>query len=84
MTPAPNDWHGVAVAKLTKVMGDEAGAALARAVLDEIGLAALGSSADLRRFADALSARGGFEGAVGGLLALHATMYDDGAARRGA
>lgn len=77
MKPVADDWHGVAIGKLTKVMGSAAGQALAESVLNEIGIAKLTSAKDLHRFAGALSHRGGFAAAVGALLGLHATMYDD-------
>ena len=77
MKPSPTDWHGVAFAKLTKVMGDAAGEGLALSVLEEIAIERVSSAKDLRNFAVALSKRGGFATAVGALLTLHATMYDE-------
>jgi len=68
-------WQAVALSKLTRVLGERAGReALARA-LAETGLAEIFSSEDLRRVALALAAQGGFAGAVGGLLGVHAAMY---------
>ena len=77
MTPGATDWHGTAIDKLAKVMGS-AGEGLARSVLQEIGMAKVSSASDLREFAAALSKRGGFATAVGALLDLHATMYEEG------
>ncbi|MEO6572667.1 MAG: hypothetical protein ABIP89_02420 [Polyangiaceae bacterium] len=77
MTPAPTDWHLVAVSKLTNVMGASAASEIALSILKELGIEKLSSAADLRRFAAALGAQQGFAAAVGGLLALHATMYDE-------
>jgi len=74
-SPSPTAWHDVALAKLVKVMGDADGRTLAESVLNEVGLARLSSAADMRRFATALAARGGFASAVAALLELHATMY---------
>jgi hypothetical protein len=77
MTPGATDWHGTAFDKLAKVMGS-AGETLARSVLQEIGMAKVSSASDLRQFAGALLKRGGFAAAVGALLDLHATMYEEG------
>jgi hypothetical protein len=70
-----DDWHHVAQDKLTRVLGANAGPATMREVLLEIGTARLESAEDLRRFASALSRRGGFAGAIAGLLSVHAAMY---------
>ncbi len=75
--PVASDWHGVAMARLTAVMGDRAGREIADAVLAELGLTSIGSSSALRRFAAALALRGGFAAAVGAMLELHATMYEE-------
>ncbi len=77
MKPAVHNWHEVALAKLTAVMGPTTGQELARSVLTEMHLDALSSPAELRVFATALSGRGGFATAVAALLTLHAAMYDD-------
>lgn len=77
MKPIPTDWHGVALAKLTKVMGGATGEGLARSVLEEIAIERVSSASDLRNFAVALARRGGFATAVAALLTLHATMYDE-------
>jgi len=80
MKPNATDWHGVALAKLTHVMGERAGPELAVSVLRELGLEKLRSAEDLRRFASMLSSKGGFAAAVGGLLGVHAAMYEASAA----
>jgi hypothetical protein len=77
MKPLVNDWNGVALAKLTSVMGPTAGQHLAESVLEEVGLASLSSAAELRSFATALATRGGFASAVAALLTLHVAMYED-------
>jgi len=77
MKPEATDWHGVAIAKLTNVMGERTGKELGRAVLEELGLETIASASDLRRVASALAARGGFAAAVGGLLSVHAAMYEE-------
>lgn len=74
---SPTDWQGVALTKLTRILGESAGRELASSVMKDLGLQALSSAADLRRFAQALSKQGGFAHAVGALLELHATMYGD-------
>ena len=75
MRPAANDWSGIALAKLTNVLGDAAGRKVFEEVMSAIGKKELCSSADLRLFAQTLLTRGGFAGAIGGLLSLHATMH---------
>lgn len=72
------DWEGAAMSRLTRVLGERAGREMAASVKEEIAIPQLQSAGDLRTFADALQRRGGFAGAVGGLLHLHATMHDDG------
>jgi hypothetical protein len=76
MKPSVTNWHEVALAKLTSVMGPTVGQQLASSVLAELQLESLASAADLRLFAVALSARGGFASAVAALLTLHAAMYE--------
>lgn len=76
MKPDARDWHGVALAKLTNVMGEQAGHELAAAVLQDLGLQRIATASDLRLVAAALAAKGGFASAVGGLLGVHAAMYD--------
>ena len=76
MKPRATNWHDVALAKLTSVMGPITGQQLAASVLEELGLASLSSPAELRRFATALATRGGFATAVAALLTLHAAMYE--------
>ena len=75
MTPDPKNWHDVAVAKLTKVLGPVEGMNAANAALVELGLERVTSADELRALAAALERRGGFGAAVGGLLLVHATMY---------
>ena len=76
MTIAVDDWNGVALAKLVRVLGHDAGHVAMRSGLRSIDKDELHSAADLRRFAQALVEAGGFTGAVGGLLILHAAMYE--------
>lgn len=83
MRPSATNWHEVAFAKLSSVMGPITGQHLANSVLEELGIASLSSAAELRRFADTLATRGGFASAVAALLTLHAAMYE-GAERRSA
>lgn len=71
----PTDWNAVALAKLTKVLGAERGRRAMTEALQALALASLASADDLYRFARHLVAGGGFAGAVGGLLRLHAVMH---------
>ena len=77
MTPLATDWNGVALAKLTNVLGEKAGRALMAETLAKLGLAEIQTSRELRAFARALSAIDGFASAIGGMLAVHATMYGE-------
>ncbi len=81
MKPQATNWHEIAIAKLTSVMGPSAGQHLATSVLEELGLVSLSSSAELRCFATALATRGGFASAVAALLTLHAAMYESAESR---
>ncbi len=72
--PPPADWNEVAHAKLSAVVGEEKAGALMRALLHELNVDALTSADDLYRFGQRLSAKGGFAGAVGGLLSVHAVI----------
>ncbi|WP_147444804.1 hypothetical protein [Corallococcus sp. CA053C] len=76
MTTTPSkDWHGVAVAKLTSVLGPARGSAALEEALRATGLTHITSADELHRFAQALVHAGGFAGAVGGLLSVHAVMH---------
>jgi len=76
MKPLATNWHDVALAKLTSVMGPSLGPQLAWSVLAELGLTSLASPMDLRLFASALARRGGFASAVAALLTLHAAIHE--------
>jgi hypothetical protein len=76
MSPSPTDWNAVAAAKLTRVLGERAGRAALDDALSALGIPALRSADDMRRCAEHLQERGGFAGAVGGLLSVHAAMYE--------
>lgn len=71
------DWNGIALNKLTRVLGERAGRQTMSEALSAIGVDELRSAEDLRRFANELSGRGGFAAALGGLLGVHAAMYGD-------
>jgi hypothetical protein len=71
----PTDWNAVALGKLTKVLGAERGNRAMTEALRALTLDSLTSADDLYRFARHLAAGGGFVGAVGGLLSLHAVMH---------
>ncbi|EYF05757.1 hypothetical protein [Chondromyces apiculatus] len=74
MSPEPYDWHGIALGKLTNVLGAEAAHRAMEETLQGAGLTSLASADDLHRFAQVLLTRGGFAGAVGGLLSVHAVL----------
>jgi len=75
MRPAPTEWHAVAAARLTSVLGAAKGEATLAGALRAVGLERVATAADLHRLAQHLSATGGFTSAVGGLLSVHAVMY---------
>jgi hypothetical protein len=75
MSEDPTDWDTIARAKLKRVLGDKAGRSAMDEALHALALPKVRSAADLRRLADHLSTKGGFAGAVGGLLSVHAAMY---------
>lgn len=66
--------HALAASKLTRVFGPRRGPELLGEVLAEAGLARIGSVDDLRRVAEALQRRGGFEATTGALLAVQAAL----------
>lgn len=73
--PATRDWHAVAVTKLAAVLGAGQGEYALKEAMRAAQLQHIASAADLHRVAQALSAMGGFAGAVGGLLSVHAVLY---------
>jgi hypothetical protein len=74
MSEHAEDLATLALARLTKVLGPDAGRRVFDETLTAAGLSSLATADDLYAFAGALSARGGFEGALGGLLAVAAVM----------
>lgn len=68
-------WHGVALAKLTAVLGPTKAEVALRETLALIDKDELRSADDLLLFARALCDAGGFAGAVGGLLSVHAVLH---------
>lgn len=70
----PTDYTALAREKMIRVLGAARAEELLRSVLAEVKLEALASPADLHRFGHALSLRGAFEGAVGALLCLQASI----------
>lgn len=66
--------HALAVSKLTRVFGPRRGPELLGEVLAEAGLTRIASVEDLRRVAEVLQRRGGFEATTGALLAVQATL----------
>ncbi len=70
----PEDLGDLALRKLERVFGAERGKTLLAAVLEEVGLKAIATTDDLARVASALERRGGFETAVGTMLAVIAAV----------
>lgn len=60
--------------KMSRVLGASRAAQLYAQVMAEVRLSELRDADDLMRFAQALAARGGFEGSVGALLCVQATI----------
>ncbi|RKH18763.1 hypothetical protein D7X74_08715 [Corallococcus sp. CA047B] len=75
MNAQSKDWHGIAVAKLNSVLGPARGPVVLEEALRATGLSHISSADELHRFAQALITTGGFAGAVGGLLSVHAVMH---------
>jgi hypothetical protein len=75
VTPTPNDYHAYAEAKLRVVLGEAKAASALTSTLESLGLRRIETVEDLHRFGRALVAAGGFAGAVGGLLTVHAVMH---------
>jgi hypothetical protein len=75
VTPASNDFHAYAEAKLRVVLGEAKAASALTTTLESLGIRRIQSADDLHRFGRALVAAGGFAGAVGGLLTVHAVMH---------
>ena len=76
------DWDLAAHAKLASVLGPAKAEQLTAKVLAAMGRDSLGSANELYDFAQELIAEGGFVGAVGGLLAVHATIHGASAKER--
>ena len=74
LPPEHVDLQAVARAKLVRVLGERRGDVVMGEVLAEIGLERVNDAEDLYGFAKALSGRGSFAGAVGGLLIVHALL----------
>jgi hypothetical protein len=69
-----DDMHALALHKLTNVLGPEQAHVIMRETLQRLGVARLDTPDDLYRFAQQVSARGGFAGAVGSLLGVMAVV----------
>jgi len=72
--PDGHDWNGLALEKLSKVLGDAKARETMESALQKSGLPALRSADDLYRFAQELTAMPGFARAIGGMLSLQAVM----------
>ena len=73
-SPPDEDLGAFARGKLTRVFGDARGARLYDEVLRDLGSDRVRDADELQAFARALARRGGMEAAVGGLLAVAATV----------
>lgn len=73
--PPPTAWNDVAIAKLTRVLGEKPGRDLMTATLGTLGVEEISSADQLRDFAMVLSSKGGFAAALGALLSVHAATY---------
>ena len=71
---APSAFADLALAKLTRVLGNEKGRRVFQQTLDAVGLDHLGTADDLYVFAQQLSTHAGFEAALGGLLSVAALV----------
>ena len=60
--------------KMSRVLGASRAAQLYAQVMTEARLSELRDADDLMRFARALTVRGGFEGSVGAILSVQATI----------
>lgn len=70
---AVSEFHGIAFAKMSRVLGAERAQRLLSEILGALDLR-LETADDLLSFANELSKRGGFEGAVGAMLSVRALM----------
>jgi PAS domain S-box-containing protein len=69
------DWQAVALARLSKLLGDEEGGRVFAATLAAAPLERIASASDLQRFANVLKPQGGLLGATGAQLYLHAVIH---------
>lgn len=72
-TSSGGELHRLAYDKMSAVLGPDRARTLMQQLLRRMGLE-LKSAQDLLKFADELSALGGFEGAVGAMLGVTAVM----------
>jgi hypothetical protein len=70
------DVHGLALAKVGRILGPSRAQSLLRAFLAAAERPALASPADLRAFGESLAGRGGIEQAVGALLMVQAALIE--------
>jgi hypothetical protein len=68
------DWNGLALEKLSKVLGESKARETMESALQKTGLPTLRSADDLYHFAQELTAMPGFARAIGGMLSLQAVM----------
>jgi hypothetical protein len=71
---AASELEELALDKLTRVLGASAGPRVFLEAMRELGLTRLETADQLHALAAIITRRGGFEGAVGGLLAVAAVM----------
>ena len=68
-------WDETAIAKLTRVLGQDTAMETYGQALRALGLQQLYTVDDLHRFAQHVAALGGFVGAVGALLSVHSIIH---------
>ncbi len=68
------DFSALALSKLTRILGDQRGAWLYDQIVASMKVDRLSTPEDLYAFAAHLSARGGMDGAVGGMLSVAAVL----------
>lgn len=72
--PPGGEFHQLALAKMTTVLGESRARILMTRILDSTGIT-IETADDLFEFSAELAKHGGFEGAVGAMLNVQAVMH---------